>query len=212
MASHLHELLVRLFRDEPSLLDALAPSRFSPGRTWLADEGDPTVSDSTLASVRAADLVVGVITESGARENVIVEVQLHPDPEKVSRPDPAFVSVTEAALRSLEPAAAPYYTDVVLTEFETRAPRLLEQFMPITAPENYEIQFEPLERLIARGRDEGRVEGEARVLIRQLGRRFGPLDDASRARIERATLAELDAIAVAFADGSPLESILASLT
>jgi predicted transposase YdaD len=37
------------------------------------------------------------------------------------------------------------------------------------------------------GRLEGRSDGEAAVLLRQLEARFGPLDEAVRARVRRAT-------------------------
>ncbi|AGA31738.1 putative Transposase [Thioalkalivibrio nitratireducens DSM 14787] len=46
------------------------------------------------------------------------------------------------------------------------------------------------ERFLEKGRDEGREEGigqgEARVLLRQLTLKFGPLPDPVRARIESA--------------------------
>lgn len=43
------------------------------------------------------------------------------------------------------------------------------------------------------GKVEGKVEGEANVLLKQLGYRFGPLSNAIRARVAAATVAELDA-------------------
>jgi hypothetical protein len=43
-----------------------------------------------------------------------------------------------------------------------------------------------LEQGLQRGRTEGRTEGEAALLLRQLNRRFGPLSDATRQRIEMA--------------------------
>lgn len=46
---------------------------------------------------------------------------------------------------------------------------------------------------LAASRVEGKVEGEANVLLKLLGLRFGVLPEATRARVERATLAQLDA-------------------
>lgn len=42
------------------------------------------------------------------------------------------------------------------------------------------------------GRREGRREGQAAVLERLLTKRFGPLDDSTRARLEKATQEQLD--------------------
>jgi predicted transposase/invertase (TIGR01784 family) len=46
---------------------------------------------------------------------------------------------------------------------------------------------------LAASHAEGKVEGEAKVLLKQLGYRFGPLSNAIRARVEAATVAQLDA-------------------
>jgi hypothetical protein len=40
--------------------------------------------------------------------------------------------------------------------------------------------------------EEGKLEGEAAVLERQLTRRFGPLDEATRSRIRGASLEKLE--------------------
>jgi hypothetical protein len=39
---------------------------------------------------------------------------------------------------------------------------------------------------VKEGRQEGRKEGEEALLVRQLERKFGPLDRATRARVHRA--------------------------
>lgn len=61
--------------------------------------------------------------------------------------------------------------------------------MPITVPPNYEIQFEPLKQLIARGREEGRAEGRAGVARAMLAK---GLEREQVAEILGVTSEELD--------------------
>jgi len=42
------------------------------------------------------------------------------------------------------------------------------------------------------GRLEGRLEGEQSLLVRQLRKRFGPLDAATEARLQAASTAEIE--------------------
>ncbi len=46
-----------------------------------------------------------------------------------------------------------------------------------------------------KGRAEGRAEGRRAVVLRQLARKFGPLGEHVRARVESASLEELDRMA-----------------
>lgn len=43
------------------------------------------------------------------------------------------------------------------------------------------------DHLVAKGLAKGRVEGEARILLRQLAFKFGPVDTATRERVASAT-------------------------
>ena len=43
-----------------------------------------------------------------------------------------------------------------------------------------------------KGEIKGKLEGEAAVLARLLNKRFGPLDDSTRARLNTATLEQLE--------------------
>ncbi|MCS5692876.1 DUF4351 domain-containing protein [Cyanobium sp. FGCU-6] len=52
------------------------------------------------------------------------------------------------------------------------------------------------------GRQEGRLEGEAKVALRQLDRRCGPLSNATTTRIQALPLGQLEALAEALLDFS----------
>ena len=54
--------------------------------------------------------------------------------------------------------------------------------------------------LLDRGREEGREEGEAKVTLRLLIRRCGPLNEATTARIQALPLQQLEALAEALLD------------
>ena len=65
--------------------------------------------------------------------------------------------------------------------------------------------------LLDRGRQEGEAQGEAKVTIRQLNRRCGPLSDATTARIQSLPLEQLETLADAlldFAGAADLEAWL----
>jgi len=111
-------------------------------------------------------------------------------------------------LDALDPELHTYYTDVVVSALEAKAPKLLEQFMALTAPPGYQVQSETLKRLIAEGRVEGRVEGETRLLLLQLEHKFGTLDASVRARVEFATIDELDAMGRRLLDATSIVDVL----
>ncbi|MCS5692884.1 DUF4351 domain-containing protein [Cyanobium sp. FGCU-6] len=64
---------------------------------------------------------------------------------------------------------------------------------------------------IEEGRLEGRQEGEAKVALRLLNRRCGPLSDATTARIKTLPLAQLEALAEALLDFSGPADLAAGL-
>ena len=65
------------------------------------------------------------------------------------------------------------------------------------------------ERSEAHGREEGRAEGRADFLARLLERRFGPIDDSVRARIEAATPDELLVFVDRVLDAPDVDSVFA---
>ena len=59
------------------------------------------------------------------------------------------------------------------------------------------------------GKLEGKFEGEVALLTRQLTKRFGPLSDATRQRLDTATLAQLDTWADRILDADSLDAVFA---
>ena len=80
---------------------------------------------------------------------------------------------------------------------------LLERLPLLTREEIMEIATIPAKDLRhARVAQEGRWEGEAKVMLRQLNRRCGPLADVTTARIQALPLKQLEALAEALLDFS----------
>jgi hypothetical protein len=64
-----------------------------------------------------------------------------------------------------------------------------------------------LKQGLIEGKLEGKLEGEANLLCRQLTRRFGPLGEAIQARLDNATLDQLDQWAENILDAKTLEDV-----
>ena len=60
---------------------------------------------------------------------------------------------------------------------------------------------------IEKGRQEGRQEGEASLLKRQLARRFGTLPDALHVRLTTATIDQLEEWAISVLDAESLDEV-----
>jgi hypothetical protein len=63
------------------------------------------------------------------------------------------------------------------------------------------------DRLIAQGRVEGRVEGQANSLLRLLEARFGALPDDVRGRVRSAAIEDLDRWTVRVLDAKSLADV-----
>ena len=61
----------------------------------------------------------------------------------------------------------------------------------------------------AKGRTEGEAKGRATLLLKQLGLRFGPLSDATRARVQAASIEQLDTWAERILSAATLDDVLA---
>ena len=66
--------------------------------------------------------------------------------------------------------------------------------------------------LLDRGRQEGEAQGEAKVTLRLLNRRCGPLSDATTARIQALPLQQLETLAEALLDFSGATDLAAWLS
>lgn len=64
------------------------------------------------------------------------------------------------------------------------------------------------EQLIAQGKLEGKLEGEAAVVLKLLTLKFGPLSESTDSRVRTATLEELDAFAERILTATTLEDVL----
>jgi hypothetical protein len=62
---------------------------------------------------------------------------------------------------------------------------------------------------LAACRADGRAEGEAKLLLKQLGVRFGPLSDVTRARVEAATVEQLETWGERILSAPTLDEVLA---
>ena len=78
-------------------------------------------------------------------------------------------------------------------------------------PETYYLlrERDDAEKLYRVALATSRAEGEARILLKLLELRFGPLSDATRARVEEATLKRLDVWAERVLTATTLDEVLA---
>ncbi|MEB3354911.1 MAG: DUF2887 domain-containing protein [Cyanobacteriota bacterium] len=103
-------------------------------------------------------------------------------------------------------ASRPYLDTVVLPMLVQRFPQLTEEeIMVIAGIPREEIRHtRAVQEWLAEGRQEGLVEGEAlgeaKVTLRLLNRRCGPLTDATTAQIQALPLQQLEALADALLD------------
>ena len=102
----------------------------------------------------------------------------------------------------------PDLLSTVLTMLFERFPTLTpEEIMVIAGiPTDQLLHTRAAQDLLDRGRQEGEAQGEAKVTLRQLNRRCGPLSDATTSRIRALPLDQLEALAEALLDfGGPAD-------
>jgi hypothetical protein len=97
------------------------------------------------------------------------------------------------------------YFDLVLASLSEAARRELQTMDPV----KYEYQSDFAKRYVAQGRAEGRAEGRAALILKLLTQRFGAPDERARARIEQASIEELDAIGERLLVAQTLQEALA---
>src|SRR5690606_32513196 len=84
------------------------------------------------------------------------------------------------------------YCDLIESSLSEAAREKLEWLTMDMSKYQYRSEF--ARRYVAQGREEGRAEGRAALVSRQLEQRFGSLTESARARIVAASITELDAI------------------
>lgn len=95
------------------------------------------------------------------------------------------------------------YLDLILAALSEPARRELQ----IMKPAGYEFQSDFAKHFVA----QGRLEGRAALVIRQLTLRFGPVADEVRARIAQASISELDDIGERLLTAPTLQEALGPL-
>lgn len=100
------------------------------------------------------------------------------------------------------------YCDLILHSLSEAARRAFKNMRAF----NYEYQSDFAKHYFGqgrmKGRAEGRAEGSAEMVLHLLTLRFGELDDAAKARIAAASLADLDAIAERLLTAQTLQEAL----
>jgi len=98
----------------------------------------------------------------------------------------------------------PDLLSTVLTMLFERFPTLSSKEIMVIAgiPADQLLHTRAAQDLLDRGRLEGEAQGEARLTLRQLNRRCGPLSEATIARIQTLPLDQLEALAEALLDFS----------
>lgn len=147
-----------------------------------------------------------VTGEAQAVENpelAVLSAMAHGRDKNVER----AVEIALAAQRAsvgLDANRSKIYLDLIISSLGKAARQALKNMDART----YEYQSEFARRFIAQGREEGRSQGQAALVSRQLAVRFGTLDSKTRARIQRASIAELEGIGERLLTARTLEEAL----
>jgi hypothetical protein len=134
-----------------------------------------------------------VTDESLARDNpelAVLSAMAHGQDADVERAlEIAFVA--QKASVGLDADRCRIYCDLIRNSLGKAARSALKNM----DPQKYVFQSEFARKYIALGTKKGAAKGRAAIVIRQLTLRFGPLDSATRQTVQRASVAQLDAIA-----------------
>jgi hypothetical protein len=155
----------------------------------LGPSGVPEVTDEARA---AADPELAVLSAMAHGKDR--------DADKALR---IAVAAVAASLR-LDAARSRLYFDLVEASLSEAARKRLQAMDPA----KYEYQSEFARRYVAQGKAEGELHGQATVLIKLLGRKFGPLTAETTARIQQASAEELDRWAERLLDAASLDELL----
>lgn len=212
MPSHLHEALLLLFRNRPSLAPALLRDTlhvdlpaYSEARLDSAE-----LTDIQPAEYRA-DLVVLLLQDKPVLgmadpELAVLSAMAHgrdPDTERSVR----IALAAQMASIHLDADRSALYVDLILNSLSEAARRRLQAMDPV----KYEYQSDFARHYFSKGRVEGETAGRAAIVTRQLLRRFGSLSDLAQRRISKASVAELDAIADRLLNATTLDEAVGDL-
>jgi hypothetical protein len=133
-----------------------------------------------------------ITDESQARENPELAVLSAMAHGRDSNPERAFqiAQAAQKATLGLDADRSKIYFDLILNSLGEAARQALKNM----DARKYEYQSDFARQYVAQGRAQGVVEGGVALIARLLTFRFGPIDSQTQARIERASIAELEAI------------------
>jgi hypothetical protein len=114
-----------------------------------------------------------------------------------------------------EVAAAPNGLDAlrVLMEYTARVAETdhenIRQFAKLIGPTAEQAYMTAAQKIEQKGREEGRLEGQANLLLRLLERRFGPIPSRATERVRQSTPDELERFSDRVLTASSLDEVLA---
>jgi len=155
-------------------------------------------AEPLLASASLGDNVIGILArlhdERDAVQRILGRIAASPPAERATSLGELFIL---AGLRRLGP----------VIEWEIKQMPILDDIM------DNEVLGRERKRGIelgkVEGRVEGRVEGERKVVIRQIGKRFGNLPDWAKQRIDTLSGPELESLELRLLDASSIEELFA---
>ncbi len=196
MPSPLHEALIALFRNRPTLAPVL-----------LHDALDLELPKYTEARIESAEL-----NEARARadpELSVLSAMAHGSDPDV-RKSASIAAAAIAASAGLDADRSMLYVDLVLISLTEAARRVLQDMNPA----KYEFQSDFARQYIgigtAQGEARGRIAGRMEMVVKLLALRFGPLPEEAHVRIRTVQNEELDAIAERMLQAATLEEALGS--
>jgi len=139
------------------------------------------------------DHVIGVLAALGDEREAVHQILariVSPPSERAAAPGELMVL---AGLRNLG----------TVIEQEIEQMPILDDIM------DHEVLGRERKRGIEMGRAEGKVEGERKVILRLVGKRFAPLPDWAKQRIESLSGAELESVEPRLLDAPTLEDLFA---
>jgi hypothetical protein len=211
MPSQLHEALLLLFRNRPSLApellcDALHVElpEYTEARIDSADLTDiqPASIARTLSCcccMGAGNLFTPLVLGPSGVPEVTDPERARADPELAvlsamahGRATDTRISVQIAlaahlASMGLDPDRARLYFDRVVNALSEAAKRELRT----KDPAKYEYQSDWVKQWLAHGKAQGEMSGRAALVTKLLTRRFGPLTDAAKIRVSGASVKNL---------------------
>lgn len=123
----------------------------------------------------------------------------HGDTHKASR----IAVAALAAAAGLDPDRMRLYGDMVLESISESVRRSLEM-----KSSEYEYKSDFAREYIAKGKAEGEARGRAALLLKLLQLKLGPLPDAVTARVQSASIAELEAWAERVLNATSIDEVL----